>query len=177
RRAQAHPGRSVSQGHRDSHGEPRHAGPSRGGAARARNARPRRSGSRRRRQAAAAAGAARHTGAPRARAGEGARARARSGARAGQSAAGARRGVKVTALAAHTPEAVRAALAARGWESQASWFAATGVQPVAVLLEDIDESQREGLVHWSTRAGADVLTGDGWALIATAASRLAPLAR
>jgi len=85
--------------------------------------------------------------------------------------------VKLTALAAHTPEAVRAALAARGWEPQASWFAATGVQAVVVLLEDIDETEREGLVHWSTKAGADVLTGDGWALVATAASRLAPLAR
>jgi len=85
--------------------------------------------------------------------------------------------VKLTALAAHTPEAVRAALAARGWEPQASWFAATGVQAVVVLLEDIDEAEREGLVHWSTKAGADVLTGDGWALVATAASRLAPLAR
>ncbi len=85
--------------------------------------------------------------------------------------------MKLTALAAHTPEAVRAALAARGWEPQASWFAATGVQAVVVLLEDIDEAEREGLVHWSTKAGADVLTGDGWALVATAASRLAPLAR
>ena len=85
--------------------------------------------------------------------------------------------MKLTALAAHTPEAVRAALAARGWESQASWFAATGVQPVVVLLEDIDDAEREGLVHWSAKAGADVLTGEGWALVATAASRLAPLAR
>jgi len=85
--------------------------------------------------------------------------------------------VKLTALAAHTPEAVRAALAARGWDAQPAWFAATGVQPVVVLLEDIDDAEREGLVHWSAKAGADVLTGDGWALVATAASRLAPLAR
>jgi len=45
--------------------------------------------------------------------------------------------VKVTALAAHTPEAVRAALAARGWDAQPAWFAATGVQPLAVILEDL----------------------------------------
>ncbi len=85
--------------------------------------------------------------------------------------------MKVTALAAHTPEAVRAALAARGWEPQASWFAATGVQSVVVLLEEISETEREGLVHWSAKAGADVLTGEGWALVGTTASRLAPLAR
>lgn len=85
--------------------------------------------------------------------------------------------MKLTALAAHTPEAVRAALTARGWEAEPAWFAATGMQPLAILLEEIDESEREALVRWSTRAGADVLTGEGWALVAAAASRLAPLAR
>jgi len=85
--------------------------------------------------------------------------------------------VKVTALAAHTPEAVRAALAARGWEGQPAWFAATGIQPLVVLLEEITEDEREALVHWGAKAGTDVLTGEGWALVAGAASRLAPLAR
>jgi len=85
--------------------------------------------------------------------------------------------VKLTALAAHTPEAVRAALAARGWEAQPAWFAANGVQPLLVLLEDITEAEREGLVRWGAKAGADVLTGEGWGLIGAAASRLAPLAR
>lgn len=85
--------------------------------------------------------------------------------------------MKVTALAAHTPEAVRAALAARGWEAQAAWFAATGIQPIVVLIEDLTEAEREALVHWGTKSGADVLTGEGWALVAGAASRLAPLAR
>jgi len=85
--------------------------------------------------------------------------------------------VKVTALAAHTPEAVRAALAARGWEAQPAWFAATGIQSFVVLIEDITETEREALVHWGTKSGADVLTGEGWALVAGAASRIAPLAR
>ncbi len=85
--------------------------------------------------------------------------------------------MKLTALAAHTPEAVRAALAAHGWEVQPAWFVATGVQSLVVLLEDITEAEREALVHWGARAGADVLTGDGWALLGAAASRLAPLAR
>jgi dihydropteroate synthase len=85
--------------------------------------------------------------------------------------------VKLTALAAHTPEAVRAALAARGWEAQAAALAATGVRTVVVLLEQLSAAEREALVHWGARAGADVLTGDGWALVSAAASRLAPLAR
>ena len=85
--------------------------------------------------------------------------------------------MNVTALAAYTPEAVRAALAARGWEAQPAWFAATGIQPFVVLIEDITEAEREALVHWATKSGADVLTGDGWALVAGATSRIAPLAR
>src|SRR5207237_921994 len=97
--------------------------------------------------------------------------------RAGEPAARARRRVKATALAAHTPEAVRAALVARGWDAQPAWFAATGMQPLVVLLEDISDAEREALVHWGAKAGADVLTGAGWALVGAAASRLAPLAR
>ncbi len=85
--------------------------------------------------------------------------------------------MRVTALAAQTPEAVRAALAARGWEAQPAWFAATGIQSFVVLIEDITETEREALVHWGTKSGADVLTGEGWALVAGAASRIAPLAR
>ena len=85
--------------------------------------------------------------------------------------------MRVTALAAHTPEAVRAALAARGWEAQPAWFAAVGIQPFVVLIEEITEAELEALVHWSVKAGADVLTGDGWALLAGATSRIAPLAR
>ena len=85
--------------------------------------------------------------------------------------------MRITALAAHTPEAVRAALAARGWETQPAWFAAIGIQPFVVLIDDISEAEREALVHWGTKSGADVLTGEGWALVAGAASRIAPLAR
>ncbi len=85
--------------------------------------------------------------------------------------------MNVTALTAHSPEAVRAALAARGWEADPAWFAATGLQPVVVLLDPLTESEREALVHWGVRAGIDVLTGPGWGLVAAPLSRLAPLAR
>ena len=86
--------------------------------------------------------------------------------------------MKLVALATHGPsEAVRAALVARGWDPDRSRFAASGLQPLILLLDDITEAEREALVRWAARAGADVLTGEGWALVATAASRLAPLAR
>ncbi|HMA43695.1 MAG TPA: dihydropteroate synthase [Gemmatimonadales bacterium] len=86
--------------------------------------------------------------------------------------------MKVTALATHgPPQAVRAALAARGWDSGRSRLAAAGLAPLILLLEDVAEPAREALVRWGMRAGADVLTGDGWVLVSAAASRLAVLAR
>jgi dihydropteroate synthase len=87
--------------------------------------------------------------------------------------------VRVTALATHGPlrAAVRAALTARGWDPERSRFAAAGLSQLALLLEDIDESVREALVRWSARTGTDVLTGEAWALVVGAASRLAVLAR
>ena len=85
--------------------------------------------------------------------------------------------MNVTALAAHTPEAVRAALAARGWEAQPAWFAAIGIQQLVLLLDQITEDEREALVRWGAKSGVDVLTGEGWALIAGATSRIVPLAR
>src|SRR5712692_4458934 len=107
----------------------------------------------------------------------GARRRVLSGLAGRAAAGGASREVKLIALAAHSPEAVRAALAARGWDAQPAWFAATGIQSLVVLLDNITEPEREALLRWGIKAGADVLTGDGWALVSAAASRLAPLAR
>ena len=88
-----------------------------------------------------------------------------------------RAGPRLTALAPHTPEAVRAALAAHGWDSERSWLAATGLQGLRVLLEGVSEAEQEALVRWGAKAGADVLTGDAWALLGATASRLAPLGR
>ena len=57
--------------------------------------------------------------------------------------------MKVTALAAHAPEAVRAALAARGWEAQPAWFAAVGIQPrpVAHGADLLDRPLRSHVVR------------------------------
>ncbi|MGE5743298.1 MAG: dihydropteroate synthase [Gemmatimonadota bacterium] len=86
--------------------------------------------------------------------------------------------MKVTALATHgPPQAVRAALAARGWDSGRSRLAAAGLAPLILLMEDVGDPAREALVRWGIRAGADVLTGDGWALVSAAVSRLSVLAR
>ena len=87
------------------------------------------------------------------------------------------RPVKLSLLAPHTAAAVREALTARGWDPEQSRFAAVGLRPLVLLLDGVDEPEREALVRWGARTGADVLTGEGWALVAAAASRLAPLAR
>lgn len=85
--------------------------------------------------------------------------------------------MKVSLLAPHTASAVREALTARGWDPERSRFAAVGLRPLVLLLDGVGEPEREALVRWGARTGADVLTGEGWALVAAAASRLAPLAR
>ena len=85
--------------------------------------------------------------------------------------------MNITRLAAHTPEAMRAALAARGWDPERSRLAAAGLQLLVLILDGVPAPEREALVRWGARTGADVLTGEGWALVAAAASRLAPLAR
>lgn len=85
--------------------------------------------------------------------------------------------MKVSLLAPHTASAVREALTARGWDPERSRFAAVGLRPLVLLLDGVGEPAREALVRWGARTGADVLTGEGWALVAAAASRLAPLAR
>ncbi|PYP47516.1 MAG: dihydropteroate synthase [Gemmatimonadetes bacterium] len=51
------------------------------------------------------------------------------------------------------------------------------MQALVVLLEEVTEAEREALVRWGAKAGADVLTGEGWALVGAPASRLASLAR
>src|SRR2546422_6976396 len=57
------------------------------------------------------------------------------------------------------------------------WSSDVCSSDLVVLLEEITEAEREGLVRWGAKGGADVLTGEGWALVGAPASRLAPLAR
>lgn len=66
--------------------------------------------------------------------------------------------MKLVALATHGPsQAVRAALVARGWDADRSRVAASGLQPLILLLDEITEDEREALVRWSARAGAGLI--------------------
>jgi dihydropteroate synthase len=85
--------------------------------------------------------------------------------------------VNVTPLALHSPRAVRDALRAHGWDDGRAAAASSGIHPLAFHVTGLDQDTLEALVHASGPLGLDVLTGDGWAVIAGSRSRLSAFAR
>lgn len=85
--------------------------------------------------------------------------------------------MNVTPLALHSPKAVRDALRAGGWEEGLAANAATGAHHLAFRLTGMDQAALEALVHFAGTLGLDVLTGDGWAILAGSWSRLSAFAR
>lgn len=85
--------------------------------------------------------------------------------------------MNVTPLALHSPNAVRDALRAGGWEEGLAANAATGARHLAFRLTGMDQAALEALVHFAGTLGLDVLTGDGWAILAGSSSRLSAFAR
>jgi dihydropteroate synthase len=64
-----------------------------------------------------------------------------------------------------------------GWEDVRADAAAGSVEPVVLLLEPLPESVIESLVAFNHKIGLDLLTGEGWVLLAGSRSRLAAFAR
>jgi dihydropteroate synthase len=85
--------------------------------------------------------------------------------------------VNVTPLALHSPKAVRDALRAGGWEEGLAANAAAGAHHLAFRLTGLDQAALEALVHFAGTLGLDVLTGEGWAILAGSWSRLSAFAR
>ena len=85
--------------------------------------------------------------------------------------------MNVTPLALHSPRAVRDTLRAHGWEDGRAVAAAGGIHPLAFHLTGLDQDSLEALVRLSGSLGLEVLTGDGWALLAGSRSRLSAFAR
>jgi dihydropteroate synthase len=85
--------------------------------------------------------------------------------------------VKVTPLALHSPRAVRDTLRAHGWDDGQAAAASGGIHPLAFHLTGLDQDTLEALVRLSGSLGLEVLTGDGWAVVAGSRSRLSALAR
>jgi dihydropteroate synthase len=85
--------------------------------------------------------------------------------------------VKVRPLAVHSPRAVRQVLLRYGWEDIRADAAAGSVEPVVMIVEATPESVIEALVRHNRQLGLDLLTGEGWVLLAGTRSRLAAFAR
>jgi dihydropteroate synthase len=85
--------------------------------------------------------------------------------------------VNVAPLALHSPKAVRDALRAGGWEEGLAANAAAGAHRLAFRLTGMDQAALEALVRFAGTLGLDVLTGDGWAILAGSWSRLSAFAR
>lgn len=85
--------------------------------------------------------------------------------------------MKARALALHSPRAVREALIACGWDGVKADAAAAGSTPAAVELTGLDLPVLLALVRYSQELGIDLVTGDGWALLAGSMARLGALAR
>ncbi len=86
--------------------------------------------------------------------------------------------MRAVPLGIHSPRAVSEALSAHGWDQGRAEAAAQGLRPFAVRLEGLDPERLEALVRYAgTRLGLDVLTGDGWAVLAGSRARLSAFAR
>ncbi|HEX3273444.1 MAG TPA: dihydropteroate synthase [Gemmatimonadales bacterium] len=83
----------------------------------------------------------------------------------------------VTPLALHSPRALQATLGAHGWDAGVAAAAAGGLRPLAFHLTELDPETVEALVRLTGSLGLDILTGDGWAVLAGSRSRLGALAR
>jgi dihydropteroate synthase len=85
--------------------------------------------------------------------------------------------VNVAPLALHSPRAVRETLRAHGWDDGQAALAAGGIHPLAFHLTGLDQAVLEALVRLAGSLGLEVLTGEGWAVLAGSRSRLSALAR
>jgi dihydropteroate synthase len=83
----------------------------------------------------------------------------------------------VRPLDARSDRAVRDVLVRHGWDPALASDAATGLSPIAVHLEGLGADALEALVAYAGGLGIEVLTGEGWAIIAGSASRFGALAR
>jgi dihydropteroate synthase len=85
--------------------------------------------------------------------------------------------VKLVPLGGRPEIAVRLALLSHGWEGDLSLTASRGLEALAFEITGADPAVLQDLVATGGRLGLDILTGDGWGVIAGPRARLASLAR
>lgn len=85
--------------------------------------------------------------------------------------------MRVTPLALHSGRAIAASLRSHGWEPGESQDAAGGLEPAAFHFSDITDDVRQELARYAGKIGLELLSGDGWVILAGSYSRLGALAR
>jgi len=85
--------------------------------------------------------------------------------------------VNVTPLALHSGRAVREALRSHGWDDGLARTSAGGIHPLALHLTGLGAGALEALVRLGGSLGLEVVTGEGWAVLAGSRSRLSAFAR
>ncbi len=83
----------------------------------------------------------------------------------------------VTPLAARSSRAVLEVLRAHGWDAGLAATASDGLQSLAFHCTGLEPDVLEALVPFAGTLGLDVVTGDGWAILAGSRARLSAFAR
>ncbi|MGH7562461.1 MAG: dihydropteroate synthase [Gemmatimonadales bacterium] len=83
----------------------------------------------------------------------------------------------VAPLAGRPQEAVRVALLSCGWEGDLARSTAAGLESLAFRVDGLSESAMEALVRLGGKLGLEIVSGEGWILVAGGRARLAALAR
>lgn len=85
--------------------------------------------------------------------------------------------MRVVPLAPNPPAVIRDALIRRGVDPGRAAAAAHGLEPVVLLVDQIQPAERETLALAARDQGLDCLTGDGWAMLAGSIGRAGGLTR
>lgn len=75
------------------------------------------------------------------------------------------------------PTAIRDALLSHGWEGDVCRLTALGLEGSAFHVTGIDSNTIEAMLMVSSRLGLELITGEGWIILAGARSRLGAFAR
>ena len=85
--------------------------------------------------------------------------------------------MNLTLIASRHPAAVRDALVRRGMEESKAVAAAQGLNPVALMLDDLTDGERDAAAGAARLQGVECIAGADWLLLAGSASGLASLTR
>lgn len=83
----------------------------------------------------------------------------------------------VTPLSDRGPNAIRDALLAHGWAGDVAHLTAAGLDTTAFEVRGVDADTAEAMLTVAARLGLELVTGDGWLILAGPRARLGAFAR